>query len=157
MHELTIARHLVDLACEHAREQGADRVKSLQVRLGILSGMLKPLYFCFDAASRGTMCEGAALEIDEVPLTVMCPRCAVPKTPRTRHIFRCPTCGSPTPRVVTGREMQLVSLELESFSREPKKTEPKNRKPVIADPRSTLPTARRGRGGEFDRNQQEKR
>jgi hydrogenase nickel incorporation protein HypA/HybF len=157
MHELTIARHLVDLACEHAREQGADRVKGLQVRLGVLSGMLKPLYFCFDAAARGTMCEGAVLEIDEVPLTVMCPRCATPKTPRTHHIFRCPTCGSPTPRVVTGREMQLVALELESFAGEPRETEPKKRKPGKTAPKSSLPIARRGRGGESDRNRQEKR
>ena len=114
MHELSIARCLIDLACEHAVQQGGTRVRRIRVRLGVLSGLLKPLYFCFGAASRGTLCEGAILEIEEVPLTVMCPSCEEVKAPRSLYSFRCPTCGAPTPEVVTGREMQLVSLELES-------------------------------------------
>jgi len=113
MHELTLARNLIDLACEHARAKGAARVKRIQVRLGILSGMMRPLHFCFGPASRGTLCENAVLEIEEVPLTVECPNCRAIKTPHTRYSFRCPTCGSPTPKVVTGRELMLVALELE--------------------------------------------
>jgi len=114
MHELSVAQSLIELACEHAARQGAGRVRRVRVRLGVLSGLLRPLYFCFAAASRGTLCEGAVLEIEEVPLTVLCPRCETVKTPHTHYNFRCPSCGTPTPEVVTGREMRLVSLELEA-------------------------------------------
>jgi hydrogenase nickel incorporation protein HypA/HybF len=124
MHELTLARNLIELACEHARAQGASRVKRIQVRLGVLSGMLKPLHFCFGPASRGTLCEDALLEIEEVPLTVECPKCQAVKVPHTRYSFRCPTCGTPTPKVVTGRELMLVALELEG------KKPPKSRRPA---------------------------
>lgn len=127
MHELTLARNLIELACEHARAQGADRVKRIQVRLGVLSGMLKPLYFCFGPAARGTLCEDALLEIEEVPLTVECPNCRAVKVPHTRYSFRCPTCGSPTPKVVTGREMVLVALELEA-TKQKKRRRPKRRR-----------------------------
>ena len=113
MHELTIARSLIELASEHAERKHADRVTRINIRLGVASGLLRPLYFCFATASRGTRCDGAILEIEEVPLTVMCPTCDEIKTPGTRYSFRCPDCGSPTPEVVTGREMQLVTIEVE--------------------------------------------
>lgn len=113
MHELTIANSLVELACAHATDNGAQRVKAISVRMGVLCGIGRSLYFCFEPASRGTMCEGAALSIEEVPLTVRCENCDDVKVPRALYNFRCPDCGYPTPKVVTGREMELVSIELE--------------------------------------------
>ena len=113
MHELTIANSLVELACAHATDNGAQRVKAVSVRMGVLCGIGRSLYFCFEPASRGTLCEGAALSIEEVPLTVRCENCDDVKVPRALYNFRCPDCGYPTPKVVTGREMELVSIELE--------------------------------------------
>lgn len=113
MHELTLAKALVEMASDYAARNGAPRVKRISVRLGVLAGIMRSLYFCFEPASRGTRCEGAVLDIEEVPLTVQCTACNEIKTPKGLYNFRCPTCGRPTPKVVTGREMQLVALELE--------------------------------------------
>ena len=113
MHELSIAQSLVELACEHARREGATRVAAIRVRLGVLSGLQKPLAFCFSAVARNTLCAGARLDIDEVALTLACPSCRTARRPSGPYSFRCSVCGSPAPRVITGREMQLVSLELE--------------------------------------------
>ncbi|MDZ4734785.1 MAG: hydrogenase maturation nickel metallochaperone HypA [Rhodospirillaceae bacterium] len=113
MHELTIAKSLIDLSCKHAREQGASRVTRLHIRLGSMSVVLRSLYSCFGPASRGTLCEGAMLEIDEVPLSVHCRRCNATKHPAGRFNFRCPDCGTPTPDVLTGREMQLIGIDLD--------------------------------------------
>jgi len=112
MHELSIARSLIELACRHAREQGANRVVRLQVRLGSASVVLRSLYTCFGPAARGTACEEAVLEIEEVPLSVYCRRCEDTRHPAGRFNFRCPSCGAPTHEVLTGREMQLVGIEL---------------------------------------------
>ena len=112
MHELTIATSLVELACDHASRNGGGRVARVDIRLGVLCGIARSLYFCWEPASRGTACEGADLHIEEVPLTVMCASCDAVKTPRALHNFRCPDCGRPTPKVVTGREMQLAAIEL---------------------------------------------
>ena len=65
MHELTIAKSLIDLACKHAREQGANRVTRLHVRLGTMSVVLRSLYACFGPATRGTLCENASLDVDQ--------------------------------------------------------------------------------------------
>ena len=112
MHELTLATNLVELACRHADEHGAERIARITIRLGVLSGIARSLYFCFKPAARGTSCEHAVLQIVEVPLTVHCGHCNATKHPRALYNFRCPSCGHPTPKVLTGREMQLVSIEL---------------------------------------------
>src|SRR5680860_118178 len=112
MHELTIASALVEQVCDHAKDSGARRVAAIRIRMGALSGIARALHFCFSSATRGTLCEDAVLYIDEVPLTVMCTHCEAVKTPAALYNFRCPDCGRPTPKVLTGREMQLVSIEL---------------------------------------------
>jgi len=83
----------------------------------LLSGVVKEaLQFSFEIAAEETPCEGALLDIEEVPLTVMCPACVEPRTlPNTYHFF-CPVCGTPTPEILTGRELDLVSIEIESHA-----------------------------------------
>jgi hydrogenase nickel incorporation protein HypA/HybF len=110
MHELSIAGALVDQVCEHAASVGAARVAEIRIRMGVLSGIGRALHFCFPSVVRGTLCEGAILHIEEVPLTVMCTNCNAVKSPAALYNFRCPDCGRPTPKVLTGREMQLISL-----------------------------------------------
>lgn len=112
MHELTVATSLVELACAQAEKVGAVRVAEINIRMGQLSGIARSLYFCFGAATRGTMCEGATLRIEEVPLTVRCDHCDAIKRPTALYNFRCPDCGMPTPKVMTGREMEMLSLGL---------------------------------------------
>lgn len=118
MHELTIASALVEQVCDHAKSRGASRVAAIRIRMGALSAIARSLYFCFPSAARGTPCEAAVLYIDEVPLTVMCTQCDAIKTPAALYNFRCPDCGRPTPKVLTGREMQLVSIELVASDRD---------------------------------------
>jgi hydrogenase nickel incorporation protein HypA/HybF len=110
MHEMSIASALVAQVSHEADKFCAARVAEINVRIGALSGISRALYFCFSSAARGTACEGATLNIEDVPLTVLCTRCDAVKTPAALYNFRCPDCGWPTPKVLTGREMQLASL-----------------------------------------------
>jgi len=113
VHELSIAKSLIELACDYAEREGASRVNRISVRLGSESVVFRSLYFCFDSAASNTMCEGAELDIEQVPLTAFCPACDEAKVLLSRTSFRCPDCGTPTPKILTGREMQLVSLNLQ--------------------------------------------
>ncbi|HVX62612.1 MAG TPA: hydrogenase maturation nickel metallochaperone HypA [Pirellulales bacterium] len=113
MHELSIACSLIDTACEAAAREGDVRVTKLTLRVGALSGIVKEsLLFCFEQAAEGGACEGAALEIEEVAVTAMCPRCQEPKKLADYSRFCCPECGTPTPQIVSGQELELVSLEI---------------------------------------------
>lgn len=111
MHELALARSLIEMIDEYAQQQDVGRITQINVRLGSMSAMTRALHFCFGSASQGSAAEGALLNIEEIPLTVFCDYCDAVKTPSGRYNFRCPDCGLPTPKIVTGREMQLISIE----------------------------------------------
>jgi len=115
VHELSIAQSLIEVACEAASNQGADRIKSMRARIGALSGIVKEaLLFSFELAAEGTRCAGATLIIDEVPVTAMCPACGAPRELKDGYRFCCAECGTPMSEILSGRELDLVSLEIES-------------------------------------------
>jgi hydrogenase nickel incorporation protein HypA/HybF len=113
VHELSIAQSLIELASESALAEGVDRVEALFVRIGRLSGVVREaLEFSFELAAEETPCEGASLEIEDVPITVRCAPCDAIKSLADGYKFCCPTCGTPTSDIVTGRELDLVSIRL---------------------------------------------
>lgn len=114
MHELSIALSLVDAACEQLPDLGAHaRVRALHVRVGALSGVVpEALMFSFDVAAAGSAIAGARLRIERVALIAWCEHCEAERALATVQWLRCPTCHRPTPEVRTGRELELVSLEV---------------------------------------------
>jgi hydrogenase nickel incorporation protein HypA/HybF len=112
MHELSIALSLLDLVEEEADRRGV-RVATIHLRLGPLSGVVRDaLISAFELAREGTPQEQAELVVEEVPVVVLCPKCAAPKTPESAWELCCPTCGTPTPEVLSGRELEVVALEI---------------------------------------------
>jgi hydrogenase nickel incorporation protein HypA/HybF len=113
VHELSVALSLVEVAGSHLR--GAlrgRRVDAVHLRLGPLAGVAKDaLLFSFDAASRGTVLEGARLVIEEVPVAVFCARCQTERVVG-QLLFRCPVCGMPASDITRGRELELTALEV---------------------------------------------
>jgi hydrogenase nickel incorporation protein HypA/HybF len=117
VHELSIALCLIEQACDAAAREDSRRVTRLVARIGALSGVVKEaLRFSFDLAAEGTACAGALLEIEEVCVSIMCPHCKRRRDlPGCWH-FVCPVCGTPSPELVTGRELELVSIEIEAHA-----------------------------------------
>lgn len=113
MHELSIAQSLIDEASQAAAREGYSAVSKINVRVGSFCGVnVRALRFAFEVAAESTPCFGAVLLIEEIELTVECPRCNEVKELHSCFVFICPTCGSPTPKIVTGRELELVSIEI---------------------------------------------
>jgi hydrogenase nickel incorporation protein HypA/HybF len=113
VHELSVALSLIDLAVEQAGDVGGGRIEVVHLRLGRLAGVARDaLAFSFDLASRGTPLEGARLVIEEVPLSVFCAACQVERAVSETGGLRCPVCGTLTPEVTGGRELELTTLEV---------------------------------------------
>jgi hydrogenase nickel incorporation protein HypA/HybF len=113
MHELSIALSLVDLAREEATRH-TGRVCAVHLRIGPLAGVVpEALLASYEMACFETPLEGSRLVIEEVPVVVFCPRCQVERPLDSVQSFCCPDCGTPTPRVEHGRELELVALEIE--------------------------------------------
>ena len=114
MHELSIALSLVDLAQEEAERQGG-RVCAVHLRLGALAGVVKEaLLSSYEVACAETPLEGSRLVIQEVPVVVFCPECEALRQLSSLQDFTCAECGTPTPDIRQGKELELVALEVES-------------------------------------------
>ena len=113
MHELSIAMSIVEMAEGEARRRGA-QVSAVHLKLGQLSGVVKEaLLFSFDVACGGTALEGSRLIIEEVPTVIYCPRCRAERSLASIQRFCCSVCGSLTPDVVRGRELEVAALEIQ--------------------------------------------
>jgi hydrogenase nickel incorporation protein HypA/HybF len=113
MHELSIVQNLIELASEGAAREGSNCVRKINVRIGALAGVdYDALQFSFELASEGTPCEGAVLEVERVPATAMCPRCQRPQPLSDAYVMNCPECGGPVDGLLSGQELDLISLEI---------------------------------------------
>lgn len=115
MHELSVAVSLVELAEHAAREGGAVAIRSVRVRVGALSGVVvEALESAYPFASEGTMCEGAALEIERVPPRVRCRACGFEDEAEGVGPFLCAACGQAGPEILAGHELELATMEIET-------------------------------------------
>jgi hydrogenase nickel incorporation protein HypA/HybF len=113
MHEMSIAESLVDLIEDEARREGFARVRRVRLRLGAL-GHVEPaaLLFCFDVVARGTVAEGASLDIENVPGAGWCAGCRQSVAISQRYDL-CPACGQSYVLMTAGDELRLAELEVD--------------------------------------------
>ena len=92
---------------------GHPRVRAVHLKVGVLSGVVdEALLFSFDVAAAGSPLEGARLEIEKIPVTVFCDGCRRDGIAADPWNLRCPSCGAPAERLVCGRELELVGVEV---------------------------------------------
>ena len=113
MHELSVALSLIEGIHDSASREGFERVVAVHVRVGALSGIAPDaLRFSWKLATAGTLAADSDLRIEDVPLVVFCERCETERMPRPASGLVCPECGGACPRIVRGRELQLVAVEV---------------------------------------------
>lgn len=114
MHELSIALSLVEAAGQAASRARAERVNHLRVEVGAMSGVVPDaLRFCYEVAVQGTVLEGSELWIDEAPVVVFCDACGKERTLGRIHAFRCPVCTAPTAKILRGKQLEILDMEIE--------------------------------------------
>ena len=102
------------MAEEEAARRGGVKVFAIHLKLGQLSGVVKDaLLFSYEVACQGTTLEGSQLIIEEIPVVVYCPACQAETPLASIQRFCCPTCGTLTPEVVRGKELEVVALEIQ--------------------------------------------
>ncbi len=110
MHELSLAGAIVDTAVRHADGRP---VRSVQMRIGAMRQVVpESLDFYFGIVTRGTLVEGASLEVDYRPVRLRCGDCAHEWEPDL-PIFRCPGCGGAAVETLSGTEFEIDSITVE--------------------------------------------
>ncbi len=107
MHELAIAESVVSTVLERT----GGPVSVVRLRVGRLSGVVpEALTFCFELAAAGTALEGATLEIEELAGLAHCRDCDIDFS--LRDAFLLCDCGSADVELLSGRELQVTSVEV---------------------------------------------
>jgi hydrogenase nickel incorporation protein HypA/HybF len=110
MHELSVASAIVNTAAKHA---GSRPVSVVSVRVGALRQVVPDsLLFYFEIVARDGVCEGARLELTEVPLRLHCLDCDDEWEPEYPD-FRCPRCSPGTVEAMSGEELEVDYIEVE--------------------------------------------
>ncbi|MCW2242676.1 hydrogenase maturation nickel metallochaperone HypA [Azospirillum canadense] len=113
MHELALSQGIIDVIRDQSAAQGFTRVKTVRLVIGALSHVEPDaIAFGFDAVSRGTVAEGAALEIERPPGEAFCLGCEKP-VPLAERSDPCPHCGGHQLVVTGGEELRVKELEVE--------------------------------------------
>lgn len=113
MHELSLTQSLVELAIEQARREKARVIRSITMEIGCLSGVMpEAVEFAFDVCTRGTLAEGARLNIRRIPGRGRCLECGQ-ETGIDFLAFACPACGGFGLETLQGQEIRLIELEID--------------------------------------------
>ena len=112
MHEMAIAEGILNIAFDYAEKNQASKITKITLKLGEMSGVeIEALNVSFDVLTKGTIAEGAELEVKRVPLMGKCNKCG-----KEFHIeqynFFCPECDGIL-ILQSGRELQVESLDME--------------------------------------------
>ena len=110
MHEMGITRNIVSIVAEQAKTKKVRRVK---LEVGKLSAVMPDaLQFCFDVVAKGTVLEGATLEIVEVIGQAKCRQCNADV--ELHNLVTACACGSRDLERLSGEELNIKEMELEA-------------------------------------------
>ena len=113
MHEMGVAMQIVEIATASIpANMAGSRIEKVNLKVGKLSAIVPDsLKFCFEAVSRDTPLEGARLQITEIPVQAACNACRHEWT-IDQPAFACPQCKSGDITLLSGRELDIESIEL---------------------------------------------
>lgn len=115
MHEIGIVSGILKTVIDTAREAGASRVVRVLLRIGDMCEVVpEPLDFAWEVFREDDpLTLEAALEVEEVHPRSRCLVCGE-EFAHDRFHMRCPACGSGDTHLECGRELDIVSMEIET-------------------------------------------
>ena len=107
---MAIAEGILDIALKTMEENEAKRVARVKLLVGEMAGVeCESLLFCFEALTKGTAADGAALDIERVGRCGSCGK----EQHVERYSFLCPSCRNGALEIISGRELKVESLEVD--------------------------------------------
>ncbi len=112
MHEYSIVQSLLDLCEENAKNNDAQKITKVVVKIGKLSGVEPHLLeIAFETFKEGTICSQSVFEMIHQDVVVHCQSCSAESTLK-KNEFLCPRCESTALNIIDGEEMYLMRLEM---------------------------------------------
>jgi hydrogenase nickel incorporation protein HypA/HybF len=114
VHELAVAQALVEQVDAVIDQHNASAASLIRVRIGPLAGVVPELLAsAFPLAAAGSRMERAVLDLVAAPVKVRCQTCGL-DTEAAMNRLICGACGDWHTQVISGDELLLESVELET-------------------------------------------
>jgi hydrogenase nickel incorporation protein HypA/HybF len=112
MHEMSVAQNIFEIVRKNVPEGSEEKVSKIHLKVGELSGIVPDsLLFCIDILKEESDFKNVSIEIEQVPITAHCQLCG--KNSQLEYgVFFCPNCQSTSIELLTGRELNIVDIEL---------------------------------------------
>jgi len=112
MHELGIAENILDIVRQSVPADRLPAVRNIRLRAGPFAGIVPDsLKFCFAALSDDAGMAKAALQIEQTQIAALCRTCGNQSEVKN-FMFRCSVCGGGDLEIVSGKELELVEIEI---------------------------------------------
>ena len=115
MHEYSIVEGVLDSVIPAAEKAGADRIVCVRLRVGDMTKVVQEsLDFMWGICceQRGPMVEGCRLEVEYVYPRSACLKCGH-EFEHDRFHLKCPECGSASTMLLSGRELEIASMDVD--------------------------------------------
>ena len=111
MHELSIAQNIIEIVVNEMAKNRLTRVDTVTLRVGEMTQILpESLHFGFECLTRETPIAGAKLIIESIPARGYCKSCDN-EFDFKGWLFSCSLCGETRIDIISGRELDIVSID----------------------------------------------
>ena len=113
MHEMAIARNIVNIAVAAAEKEGARKITRVNVVAGELRGIVPAqLTFSFGLMAENTIANGAYLNLEITPVMGRCRKCQEEFVVKD-YRYLCTKCRSEDIETLSGTELRVKDIEVE--------------------------------------------
>ena len=112
MHELSLCQSIIEIINQYVSEKENPIVKKITLEIGQLTGIDdSALRFSFDVITKGTVAEGAILEIMPIEGRAVCDTCQ--KIVILKNYYDpCENCSQFSSTIIQGNELRVKSMEV---------------------------------------------
>ncbi|HEY5532108.1 MAG TPA: hydrogenase maturation nickel metallochaperone HypA [Candidatus Anoxymicrobiaceae bacterium] len=113
MHEMSVTESMLGVVLRHAESNKATSVTRINIVLGEFSTVMpESVQFYFDIIGKDTLAEGAELNFRRTKLASRCKDCGK-EFEVVEYDFTCTKCKGENTEIISGREFQVESIEID--------------------------------------------
>jgi hydrogenase nickel incorporation protein HypA/HybF len=118
MHELSLAKGIIEIIQQNIPAAELLKVRLVTVRIGAMSGVVpESLEFSYQSLTAETQLANSLLRFDRIPFRIQCNRCQA-ETENDNGIAVCEQCWSSDTTILSGNELDVVTIELADPAKE---------------------------------------
>ena len=114
MHELPVTHDILEIVLKHAHRSHVTKVYKVYLEIGAMSDLEQEwIQRYFDTISRGSVAEGAQIEVQKIPCRFLCNQCGemFVTDMYSDEDISCPSCGAADAEMISGAEYTVKSME----------------------------------------------